>query len=458
MSENKTVLNSTMAKYYYGNINSINQEVDKRPLVFPFLISLLHTVFGFHYQNGFALNFIVMFLFLSAVYIVTRKYLDASSAAAAALLAISYPVVTIYGTSAGFDLLNGTFFILVLAITYSFIKSPSSEAFALLLSSLLVFANIRYESVVFLPVVLLLLVTKIKWQHIKDSSYLLFAAPLVNLPYLWNRLLKPQGYYESVKDVKLFSLGALKDNLALFFCNIIDYKSDLPYASIVTILGILILIYLVIQTLRKKIFVESCQRHFVLILIITIGISSLMYFAHFLGKYNHPSTARFFIILSLCFAFGPVILRAVHPQLFSGRALLLFSAVCLILYHPVAVEGRFINSLTLNRLTKHCIDFLNKSDDKNLLVFSSRPGQYVALGYGAVNFNYANNNKAALLNEARRHLYSEIIVFQEIMYDTGKPSADSALEPDFVLKPVYEIQTTAESYLKISKVVIDGRN
>ncbi|MGA2094386.1 MAG: hypothetical protein ABSH16_13440, partial [Sedimentisphaerales bacterium] len=33
MTESKTVLNCTMAKFYYGNLNPINYEVDKRPLV-----------------------------------------------------------------------------------------------------------------------------------------------------------------------------------------------------------------------------------------------------------------------------------------------------------------------------------------------------------------------------------------------------------------------------------------
>jgi hypothetical protein len=454
MTASKTVLNCTMAKYYYGNLNPIIQEVDKRPLVFPFLVNLLHSFTGFRHQNGFVLNFIVMFLFLSGVFIATKKRLDGCSAAAAMLFVVSYPVFTIFGTSAGFDVLNSVFFVLVLGIAYCFIKSPSSAVFSLLISSLLVFANIRYESFVFLLLIPLLLITKIKWQYIKKSSFLIFAAPLVNLPYVWSRLLKPRGYFESAQETKLFSLDALTKNIASFFSNLLDFKHILPYAGIVTLLAFTIIIYLVFQMLRRKVFVEKHHRHFAIILIASVSLSSIMYLAHFMGQYKHPSTARFFITLSICFALSPVVLRVANPQLLSGRALLLFAALAFIYYHPIAVEGRFINQLTLNRQTSHSIDFLKKLDDRNILVVSSRPGQYVSLGYGAVDFDYANKNVSQLMNEARRHLYSKIIVFQEIMYETGMPSSDTPLESAYNLKRLREIQITAESFLRISEVLV----
>jgi hypothetical protein len=182
-----------------------------------------------------------------------------------------------------------------------------------------------------------------------------------------------------------------------------------------------------------------------------------MYFAHFFGRYTHPSSARFFITFSICLALAPVALRVANPRLISGRVLLLLAAVAFAYYHPIAVEGRFINTLTLNRQTGACIDFLKKLDDKNILIISSRPGQHVALGYGAVDFTYANKNAGSILNEARRHLYSRIIVFQEIMYDTSRPGDDTTLDVAYRLKPLYEIQITATAFLRISEVVIDDK-
>jgi hypothetical protein len=450
MTRNKTVLNCTMAKYYYGNLQPINTEIEKRPLVFPFLVSILHTFTGFRCQNAFAVNFIVTFLFLAAVFIAARKLLDPSSAVAAMFLILSYPVFTVFAASAGFDVLNSAFFILIMAVTYYFVKSPSSAGFAFLLCSLIVFANLRYESIIFLPLIPLLLAPKIKWQYIKDSSSVLCATPLVCLPYLWVRILKPQAYYESVKDVQLFSLGSLLKNLSEFFNNFLNLDCSLPYAGIISLAAILIFAYLVVQTLRKKTFVESHQRYFLLVLLVSAGLSTLMYFSHFFGHYTHPSSARFFITLSTFFALAPVVLRITNPRCVSGPALLLFALVCFFYYHPIAVEGRLINTLTLNRKTEHCIDFLKNLDDKNILIVTSRPGQYVALGFGAVDFAYANKHKTALLKELDRHLYSKIVVFQEITYQTGNPSEDTTLDPAYRLMPILEIQTTASAFLRIS--------
>ena len=40
MLNDKTCYNVTMAKYYYHNLNAINREIPKRPLVFPFMVSV----------------------------------------------------------------------------------------------------------------------------------------------------------------------------------------------------------------------------------------------------------------------------------------------------------------------------------------------------------------------------------------------------------------------------------
>ena len=119
-----------------------------------------------------------------------------------------------------------------------------------------------------------------------------------------------------------------------------------------------------------------------------------------------------------------------------------------------AVKGRFIHSLKGNRITRHCIEYLDKADDRNILIIAERPGQVTALGYGAVNFAYANENKKNLLYEYDRHLYSKIVTLQEIKYDNQKPTKETALDPDFKLKTLYEIQISATEFLRISEVII----
>jgi hypothetical protein len=453
MVMDKLCVNSTMGKFYYGNLNTINREIPVFPLVFPFMVHLVHAVTGFRYQNSFAVNFIVMFLLLSGVYIAARRFSDMPTAVAAMLLVLCYPVITIFGTSGGFDFLNTAFFMLVVAATYCFVKTPSSRSFAFLFASLLVLANIRYESAAFLFILSLLLIAlgKIKWQHLKDCSRLLFVTPLLSLPYIWQRVLT-WGTHKSYYQTPTFSFAQMVQNLTNFFKNLVDFDYFLPYAGFVSIVSMLILVYLIIETIRKRILLQREQRIFLIVLIVIYSVSSIIYFAYFFGFYVHPSGARFFMILSVLFALAPVALRVLKPHLLSGTALLIISSVCFLFYHPIAVEDRFINTLTLNRRTDHCIDFIEKLNSRNILIIDPRPGQYTALGYGAVNFAYANENRNLILTEAQRHLYTGIIVFQQIKYDTEQPTEDTILNQDYKLNPLYEIQVTADEFLRISEV------
>lgn len=454
MLNDKTCYNTTMGKYYYGNYNSINNEIEKRPLVFPFMVHIVHTLTGFRYQNPFILNFIVMFLLLSGVYIAIRQFSDSASAIAAIFFVLSYPVLTIFGTSGGFDLLNSAFFVLIMAAAYYLIKNPSSLGFSFLFASLLMFSNIRYESIAFLVILPLLLFRRIRWHYFKDYSYIFFITPVVSLLYLWQRLLKPDSY-QNPEGVPIFSVASFFKNIMIFFKSLVDFKYFLPYAGLLSIVSILIFIYLIIEVLRKKNRLTGSQYYSIFVLTASVLASTGIYFYHFFGDCTHPSSARFFITLSIFLALGPVALKICKPKLISGTSLLIISVVCFLFYHPIAVEGRFINALKGNRTTYHCIDFLSQIKDKNILTISERPGQFTALGYGAVNFSYANKNSTKTINEVTRHLYSKIIVFQEIKYQDQTPTKETALHQDYKLNSLYEIQITATEFLRISEVRID---
>jgi len=451
MLSNKTVFNCTMGTYYYGNLTPIRQELPVRPFVFPFLTHLLHVITGYRYQNPFVLNFIIMFLFLSGIYIAARKFLDISSSIAAMLFVLAYPVFTVFGTSGGFDLLNSVFFSLAMVAVYNFLKNPSSTTFAFVFSSLLMLANVRYESIIFLFVVPLLLLKRIKWHYLKEYAYLFFAAPLLILPYIWQRMLKPDSH-EPYTDVPLFSVTSLTANTEAILKNLIDFRYFLPYAGFLSIVSILILIYLTVEILRKKIPLENNAKYFTIVLSVSFLVSTLIYLSYFFGYYTHPSSARFFITFSVVLALVPVALRVLKPAAISGPAMLMVATVFFLLYHPIAVEGRFVNTLTLNRRTEHCIDFLSKLNDRNIMVIVERPGQYTALGYGTVDFTYANNNRKPLLNQLDRHLFSKMIVFQQIEYKTNAPTSDTTLHPDYNLHTLYEIQVSADKFLRISEI------
>ncbi len=65
LSFEKKPLNMTEAKNYFKNTHPLNYELPKRPLLFPFTVSILHNLLGYHPSNVFLLNFFTLFVFLS---------------------------------------------------------------------------------------------------------------------------------------------------------------------------------------------------------------------------------------------------------------------------------------------------------------------------------------------------------------------------------------------------------
>jgi hypothetical protein len=75
-----------------------------------------------------------------------------------------------------------------------------------------------------------------------------------------------------------------------------------------------------------------------------------------------------------------------------------------------------------------------------------------ALGYGVVDFAYANSHKDNILKQFGRRLFSKIIVCQEIEYESQRPTEITFLYPDYTLSKILEIQISATAFLRISEV------
>ena len=129
------------------------------------------------------------------------------------------------------------------------------------------------------------------------------------------------------------------------------------------------------------------------------------------------------------------------------------SLAIFLFYHPVAGNHAFINNMVITRIHQHAQKFLKNLNDSDVLIISAYAGQYAALNYSAVTFNYANHHSQSLLVELKAHLYKKIFVFQEIDYTTNRPKFDNQrLDSRFKLKTVAEIQVLNDRFLRISQL------
>jgi len=454
MLYHKEAYRISMGKYYYGNLHPVEVEIPNRPLLFPFATCVIHSVLGYHYQNVFVLNFLVMFVFLSGTFVAVQKSTDTFSAIAAMLLILAHPLIPIYATSGGYDLFSTFFFALAMLALYEFLKSPNSENFAFLWVSLLMFSNIRYESCIFFLIIVAASLKYIKLEYLKTRTYIFSLTPILSLPYIWQRLLSV-GTYENPQGVTLFSIQSFLKHSLVFIENFMNLTLDLPYAGLLNLAALVIVFYIFMQVMTKKLVLKPYQMAFGSILAICVITMLVIVLAHHLGRYDLPTQARLFMYFCVFSSLIPIILIAHGPQWVTGKKLLIASIAVFLFYNPIAMKHRFIDSLLATRIHHQSLVYLESLNNRNVLIITPYSGQFTAMNFGAVNFNFANRHRHEILNELKMHLYSQILVIQEIDMDTNLPKyGNQHLDPIFKLNPLKEVQVLKDRWLRISSVLI----
>jgi hypothetical protein len=439
-----------MEKRYLDFDYPLHREIPKRPLLFPFLTHLLHSATGFRPENAFALNFLVLFALLATVFCIFRKLSSPELGIAAQLLVASQPLVAIFAATAGFDLLSAYLFLACLLVLYRYLDVPSARLFGLLWCQLLLFSHVRYESFLLMPICLtgLLFFRKVPFSFVKQNRWILALTPVFVSPLLWQRILRPSSY-QNPRGVPLFGVGHFFTNLKNLILHQFHFEGYLPYATVPNLVALVVLAGIV---LHGKKYLRFAPFPFFPIAAVSFVFFNVLYLAHFFGKFDHPSSARFFLILVIFLSMVPMVLPFWNKA-FRPRRMLVAGIFCFCCYHPVATRDPFTNSLDLVRKTRFVNDFIKTRSDRGRLLFiSDRPGQLTALGYGAVKFRYANRRVDDLADEYQRRLYTGICAIQDINASSGAPVRGQTLHPRFQTAPLAEWLTESTRFVRISRV------
>jgi len=458
MAFERTVANEMLGVRYFGNFNPIGFGIDQRPFLFPFLTSLVHTILGFNPSNPFRLNALFMVIFLTTAFIVARQVLNGPLSAAAVFAVISYPIFSICGTSGGFDLVSCTFFGFCLILLFSFLRAPSSEGFTLLWATLLMFAYTRYESIVFFFIFLgyVVFLRQVQKSYFSRARLLIVMTPLWLLPLVWTPLVN-SDYINDPTVQHLFAPSHFYHHLQeLMECQT-NFQFILPFNTVWNWLAFLVMGCLAVEIfVRKKIFQKPEQYRFALIFTVSILLSLTVVLSHFAGYYTRPTQARYFLPFSVLCAVIPFFWLATWSKEILDKfsiPILLGTIGFFLLYHPLAVEGRFINSLPPNRDVYFAHEMIERQfPDKRIMIITEIPSEFTALEYGAVDFDFANAKAPLVLSRLQRHLYQDILVIQHITYATQAPPPGERLSSAYPLETLTEYETSDDSFLRISRV------
>lgn len=467
MTFDKTVEVATDVQRYFETMypENIVFELQPRPHLFPYLLSILHTVIGYRVANVFVLNFLILWGLLILVYIWTKESLEESGnsgvfaeagALAAMILMIAQPVLTLGATSGGFDLLSAFCVLVSFRLLRSFLRTPTAARFEALWIALLAVSSVRYEGGVYLAVVLagLLVFRCVRAEHMK-GSFVFAMTPVFFLPYLWQRILVADMFHPAAGQV-VCSPSLLLANTVTFLRTALGVDSQLPYAAFVNLLGFTAALYFIVAEARawsapREGDGGAPARRFALIAAAALITHWTVLASFFFSMPDSPSSSRYFILFAAVLSWLTVFFIARWDFARKRPAvLLLVAAASLLLYHPTAMEDRAGRSLALPREHESVMDFLK--DKRDFLVVADMPSLYTVYGYGAVGFRFAKENAPDLLARFTTRLYADIYVVQEIDLTTGAPIHWQVLPPGFALETMRELRTRTLSAIRISRV------
>lgn len=464
---NRTANFAVTGKWYFENYWNINQVTDRRPSLYPFLVSLLHTLRGYHPQNGFHTNAVIFILFVFASYRLAKSLGGEIFGVAAAILVATSPNTVVAARSAGFDLMSVFLLLALVQSVHSYAKDPTPRALALVALTMCLLMHVRVESMGLVAVSLVMLAAFriFRWSHLKGYEFVYSLIPVFLALRYWQTLAKANDQ-EQPLSAKMFGVHHFITN-GRDYLGILKHPFDLDTAHSPLLLalgavGCALLVFRVVRRARVG-ALPRADLQLALLVSALVAAEIVLTFAYSAGLPLQPASVRLFIWLDTFLAFvaawvltalgGRVgVLREKLREWSAPVLTVLVSAGLFVLHLPVAQEARFINALILTREAAQTWAYFESLGDKRILVLTDRPGLYTIMNYGALDISGATSNKQCLY-ELSRHLYDNIYLVQELDLESKKPLTGFTSWSDVPLQTVLEFQNTESASVRISRVV-----
>ena len=454
MAFDNEVFNSTMGNYYYQEYRSISDVVPKRPLIFPTFAAILHTLSGYRIENIFVLNSIVLFALLSIIYFMVKNRFGLIAAISSVFFVLAQPVVSITASSGGFDIMS-TLFALLTCIAFSrFYQDQNKLSLTILVVTFIIFANIRYESLMYggIMFVALLAFKRMNFTLIKDNLILVGPILLWMSPTIWQRILTA-GTYENPDDRGVLALDSMfVDHVQGMWASHFRFDFFLPYAPIITFMAVGVLLfwigYVLIKNQDKQV-VNQFKSPITWLIALCLFLNLTVFLMHHNGRFDHPTSFRFYLIFSIAMSLIPVTLFYFKNRVFQ-YALLGLSSVLFISYHSAAITDSSTKTLTSERTVSFVNEIIDAQPNKNFMLVVDTPGRFTPQDIAVVNLGHAKSNHRNLQRNLDTYLYQRTIIIQRIDTRTGEPIESDQLPDDYKLETITGYKLSGSQYLRAS--------
>jgi hypothetical protein len=464
MHYDKTALTPLRGNDIQGAFMIIEGIVDKRPLFFPFLLSLVHDLTGYRPENAFVLNGVLTFAFLGLICAAGRMLAGRVAGWIAVTLCSGLPLLAQNCTGGGFELLNLVMILATLLLGARFVQRRDDWSLTAFCYSGLLLAQVRYESVIYLLPVAVLVI----WVWIQEGAvrvpWPLIAAPLLMIHYplqhrifdlrasAWEMFSKP-GYSEP------FALHYIPENLTHAVSFFFGRAADQPNSLVLSVLGCLAVPFFLLLTLKRVRTLRTEPAGQVAVTIFALGflVQFGLMMCYFWGKFDDPVIRR----LSLPTHLGMVLaLMTVLPEFTAPlvRRVLLGLAI-------LGLLARSVPSMSAHAYSQEYLpgrevawrrEFMAAQPRPDYLMIDNDSTLWVTHQVSATPTGGAMKRREDIAFFMRNHAFSNVYVFQRYNVDavTGKLTLRDGDDPGpaFVLEPVKEERLQVLTLSRISRV------
>ena len=442
-------------KNYYGSYWDVDAVIDQRPILFSFLVSLVHTAVGYSYDNVFVFNLMVLPAFVLVSYRLAKSLGGETLGLVASLLVVAHPILLLSVRSAGFDFLTAFLAVLVIKSFLDFARGRRAEQLAILWMNLCMFAEVRYETALFIPPVIgVLLVFKlVSWRTLRPFAFIYVLTPAFLLPRIWLSLLRGSVPKQAPGTIT-FSVENFFNNAYEYFQPILEpFRSFPAHSKLLIALGVvgcLAGLRWLFQKIRAGDW-KAAELRFAIFVAVWMSLQAVIVFAYVWGRAQYPSSARLVIPIDTFFSFASAWLLTRALQRWRPFLPVLIATAIFVMQLPGAPQSHMMNRLTQTRENATTWRFFESLPDQRILIVTDRPNHFTIMNYGAMSFESAKRDPH-LFTALERRLFQDVYVIQQIKLSTNEPFSGYEIWPNRKLEPVLEFQNDADVLVRVSRV------
>ncbi|MGJ8652015.1 MAG: glycosyltransferase family 39 protein [Opitutaceae bacterium] len=472
MHEHKEVMVTVRAHEIQGVFTQLDGYVDKRPFFYPFLVSVVHDLTGYRSQNPILLNGLLTVCFLALLFHCGERLRPRGGGYFSVLLFATLPLLSMSANGGGFGMLN---LVMILATGLAAVRyleqSDVMRMDTLILMGVLL-AQTRYESVLFVfPIALVVAVGW--WQQRKiQISWLTICAPLFLVPYGLQRVIMANqaiAYELREGSTEAFSWSLIPENLiaaANFFFNV--QTNEYPNSALISVFALFALLFLFLRLIRGALCIRMHATT-----IVCLSFAAVVIFNFFLLMSYHWGQLDDIMATRIAL---PFILLQVLLCVFAWKAMGagvalsrgLFAAVFVFFFGftiPSTAKNDYLQWVPGQHEVAWVQQQSQRFKGRNVLLISDVHLISIVERVPTIAGFWAKNNKAKLQLHLDLNTYDAVYYIHKMVADPIDGDVMVSARPvyyDYELELVDEVKLGDARYMRLSRIVsvneLDGED